>query len=125
MERVLGIGGFFFASADPEALQRWYEDHLGVDSPPQTYDEPSWRQSGGPTVFAAMGNDTAHLQGRPYALNFRVTDLDAMATQLRGAGIEVVVDPETYPNGRFAELHDPDGNPVQLWEVAGEGVTGS
>lgn len=120
MERVLGIGGFFFASADPEALQRWYANHLGVDSPPQSYDETPWRQAEGPTVFAAMGSDTPHLQGRSYALNFRVADLEAMVTQVRNAGIEVAVDPETYPNGRFAEFQDPEGNSVQLWEVAGD-----
>ncbi len=31
-------------------------------------------------------------------------------------GIEVEVDPELYPNGRFAQLTDPEGNAVQLWE---------
>jgi predicted enzyme related to lactoylglutathione lyase len=25
-------------------------------------------------------------------------------------------DPETYPNGRFAWLADPEGNRIQLWE---------
>jgi glyoxylase I family protein len=35
--------------------------------------------------------------------------------QLRAAGIEVTVDPETYPNGRFARLNDPEGNPIELW----------
>jgi predicted enzyme related to lactoylglutathione lyase len=39
-----------------------------------------------------------------------------MAQQLRGAGIEVEIDPEDYPNGRFAHLADPEGNPIQLWE---------
>jgi len=24
-----------------------------------------------------------------------------------------------YPNGRFAHLHDPDGNSIELWEAAG------
>jgi hypothetical protein len=28
----------------------------------------------------------------------------------------VEVDPEVYPNGRFAALADPEGNPIQLWE---------
>ena len=42
-----------------------------------------------------------------------------MVDQLRAAGIEVEVDEELYPNGRFAHLHDPEGNPVQLWEPAG------
>jgi glyoxylase I family protein len=41
-----------------------------------------------------------------------------MVERLRHAGINVDVDPETYPNGRFASLHDPEGNPVQLWQAA-------
>ena len=49
-------------------------------------------------------------------INFRVADLDAMVAQLRAGGIEVTLDPESYPNGRFARLHDPAGNPVELWE---------
>ena len=47
-------------------------------------------------------------------------DLDAMVAQLRGKGIEVEVDPETYPNGRFASTKDPEGNPIQLWQEEGE-----
>jgi predicted enzyme related to lactoylglutathione lyase len=49
-------------------------------------------------------------------INFRVTDLDAMVPQLREAGITVEVDAQSYPNGRFARLHDPEGNPIELWE---------
>ena len=33
-------------------------------------------------------------------------------------------DPERYPNGRFANLHDPEGNPVQLWQPAGADLRG-
>ena len=60
--------------------------------------------------------------GRPeqmFMLNFRVKNMDAMVAQLRGAGIVVEVDPETYPNGRFALTHDPEGNPIQLWQPKG------
>jgi predicted enzyme related to lactoylglutathione lyase len=56
-------------------------------------------------------------------INFRVRDLDAMVSQLRRAGIDVQVDPESYPNGRFARLKDPEGNPVQLWESRQPGET--
>ena len=52
-------------------------------------------------------------------VNFRVHDLEGLAAQLRGAGIEVTMDPETYPNGRFARIHDPEGNPIELWEPQG------
>jgi glyoxylase I family protein len=52
-------------------------------------------------------------------INFRVANLDAMAAQLRAAGISVEIDSDRYPNGRFARLHDPEGNPIELWEPAG------
>ena len=31
-------------------------------------------------------------------------------------GETVEVDPERYPNGRFATLRDPEGNGIQLWQ---------
>lgn len=120
METVTGIGGVFFRARDPEALTRWYADHLGVPPPPATYDDPDWQQQAGPTVFAAMAADSPHF-GRPeqsWALTFRVRDLDAMVDQLTAAGIAVGA-PESHPNGRFADLADPEGNPVQLWEPLG------
>jgi len=118
-ERVQGIGGFFFIARDAEALSDWYATNLGVTSPPPIYDDPVWTQQAGPTVFAPFGPEHAespHLGPSGWGLNFRVADLDAMVTQLRAAGIDVEVDAEIYPNGRFAQLTDPEDNPVQLWE---------
>ena len=54
--------------------------------------------------------------GQQWMVNFRVRDLDAMVAQLRAAGITVEFDPGAYLTGRFAQLADPDGNPIQLWE---------
>jgi predicted enzyme related to lactoylglutathione lyase len=54
-----------------------------------------------------------------WMVNFRVRDLDKMATQLRAAGIPVDVDPKVSPYGRFARIHDPEGNPIELWQPAG------
>jgi predicted enzyme related to lactoylglutathione lyase len=118
MERVQGIGGLFFRSRDPAALAAWYETHLGVTRTPTTYEETPWFQDAGPTVWGPFPADTDYF-GRPeqgWMVNFRVRDLDAMVRQLQAAGIEVKVDPETYPNGRFARLHDPEGNPIELWQ---------
>src|SRR5438477_8423509 len=30
MEKVTGIGGFFFRAKDPKTLGLWYEQHLGI-----------------------------------------------------------------------------------------------
>jgi hypothetical protein len=43
MERVQGIGGFFFRAKDPKKLAAWYEANLGVPSMPH-----NWRTSAGP-----------------------------------------------------------------------------
>lgn len=118
MEKVLGIGGLFFRSAEPDKLARWYAEHLGVDPVPTDYETPAWRQEGGSTVFAPFPAETDYFgdESRQWMINFRVGDLDAMIAQLEAAGVAVTRDPETYPNGRFARLHDPEGNPIELWE---------
>jgi len=117
-QRVTGIGGFFFRAEDPAALSRWYLDHLGIDPVPADYGERSWSQEAGPTVFAPFPRDTDYFgnTGKQWMINLRVADLEAMAAQLRAAGIEVKIDPEIYPNGRFARLYDPEGNPIELWQ---------
>jgi predicted enzyme related to lactoylglutathione lyase len=122
MTKVTGIGGLFFRAKDPAALAAWYETHLGIDPVPDDYDKQSWRQEAGPTMFAPFEETTDYF-GRPeqsFMINFRVADLDALVAELRGAGIDVEVDPDDYPNGRFARLADPEGNPIQLWQPAGK-----
>ena len=118
MERVTGIGGLFFRAKDPRALAAWYADHLGVSPMPAGYDQAPWEQQPGPTVFAPFPRDTDYFgdAAQTWMINFRVDDLDRMVTQLRDAGIDVSVDAQEYPNGRFARLHDPEGNPIELWE---------
>lgn len=117
-EKVLGIGGVFFRAKDPKALADWYEKNLGVTKVPTSYDGEPWKQEAGVTVFAPFKETTDYFD-RPtqqWMINFRVRDLDAMVRQLQAAGIDVKVNPETYPNGRFARLHDPEGNPIELWQ---------
>lgn len=121
MQRVNGIGGFFFRSSDSKALAQWYETHLGVLKTPMSYDEPCWQQKAGETVFAPFGppnHNSRYLGQAGWGINFRVDDLDAMVEQLRSSGIEVDVDTTPDPNGRFAQLSDPEGNAIQLWQPA-------
>ena len=118
MEKVTGIGGLFFRAHDPKALGSWYQQHLGVSLTPSSYEEPVWEQEAGPTVFAPFPETSGYFGDahKVWMVNFRVRDLDKMAAQLRTAGIEIKIDPKSYPNGRFARLHDPEGNPIELWQ---------
>jgi glyoxylase I family protein len=121
MEKVTGIGGLFFRARDPAALALWYQQHLGVSPTPTSYEEGPWVQEAGPTAFAPFPETTDYFGDvkRVWMVNFRVPDLDKMVKQLRTAGISVEIDPQYYPNGRFARLHDPEGNPVELWQPEG------
>ena len=117
MHKVLGIGGLFFKAENPERLAKWYETHLGISVVPTTYEQEPWQQEAGPTVFAPFKKDTTYF-GRPeqaWMINFRVADLAAMVAQLRATGV-TVAEPQSDPNGDFARLHDPEGNPIELWE---------
>jgi glyoxylase I family protein len=120
MEKVTGIGGLFFRAHDPTALGPWYQQHLGVSLTPSSYEEPVWQQEAGPTVFSPFPETSDYFADphKAWMVNFRVRDLDKMAAQLRAAGIVVKIDPKSYPNGRFARLHDPEENPIELWQAA-------
>lgn len=117
-EKVLGIGGFFFRAHDPASLAQWYQKNLGIALVPTSYGAEPWRQEAGPTAFAPFPDSTTYFgaRDRMWMINFRVRDLDAMVAQLRANGNTVKVDPTAYPNGRFARLQDPEGNPIELWE---------
>ncbi len=112
---VTGIGGVFFRATDPKALDAWYRTHFGVM--PEGY--TPWRQMEGPTMIVPFARDTDYFPpDRQWMLNLRVSDLDALLHRLREAGITVKTDPawDSPEAGRFARVHDPEGNPVELWE---------
>ncbi len=45
MEKVTGIGGFFFRAKDPKALALWYQQHLGILTIPTSSGATKWRPS--------------------------------------------------------------------------------
>jgi predicted enzyme related to lactoylglutathione lyase len=116
VERAVGIGGFFFRAADPEALAAWYEANLGIAS---FASGGSWEQQAGPTVFAPFPADTDYFgrADQQTMLNFRVTNLDAMLRQLRAGGAQVDDEVAEADFGRFGHAVDPEGNRFELWEV--------
>lgn len=122
---VLGMGGLFFRARDPEALSAWYLEHLGVgngcDSTGKDQPEPwSWRVSEGPVVFAPFKADSDYFAAdKQFMINLRVSEIDALLDTLRAAGIEVETRAEwdTPEVGRFARIHDPEGNAIELWEM--------
>jgi len=117
MKYITGIGGFMFRSENPAALKQWYIEVLGVD-----INEMVWMQDAGPTVLEPFPKDSDYYGvEKGWMLNFRVTDLQAFIKVLREKGVEVIEKDEwnSMPEvGTFARVHDPEGNPIELWQPA-------
>lgn len=119
MQKVDGIGGIFFRAKNPAQLAAWYLEHLGIDLVPTDGDTPPWMQGAGPTVFSPFAEDTDYFPAdRQFMVNFRVSDLDAMVSQLEAAGITISNRESMEGVGQFVRIHDPEGNPVELWQPA-------
>lgn len=121
--RVLGIGGIFFKSRDPDALRAWYRDHLGLavtewggvvfEPMPAS---PAGRQA--TTTWSIFPADTRYFEPgeSSFMINYRVDDLDGLLASLRAGGCAVDERIESSEYGRFGWVSDPEGNRLELWE---------
>lgn len=119
--KVLGIGGLFIRSPDPERLAAWYRETLGFTVTTAGNPDPqgnwTWVQEGGHTVVSIFPADSDYFASeRQVMLNLRVSGLDALVARLEGEGIAISHREAMEGVGSFARIHDSDGNPVELWE---------
>jgi len=121
--RVTGIGGIFFKAKNPGKLGAWYRKRLGI--PVENWGGWSfaWRdvrdaRRKGATVWSPFEADTDYFapSRKPFMLNFRVEDLDAVLAALRSEGVRVIPKIEESEFGRFGWILDPEGTKVELWE---------
>jgi catechol 2,3-dioxygenase-like lactoylglutathione lyase family enzyme len=117
MTQVSGVGGIFLRAADPEKLFAWYEKHLGLKRTEGGF----IFFSEGPremTILTFFPADTKYFGSaeQKAMVNLRVNNLDVLLDQLRSAGVTIDPRREDYEYGRFAWIHDLEGNRVELWE---------
>jgi catechol 2,3-dioxygenase-like lactoylglutathione lyase family enzyme len=123
MKRVVGIGGVFFKSQDPEKLRAWYKEHLGLEF--DAYggvsfscpDDEEQRKSA-QTIWTLFPSDTKYFapSTAPFMINYRVDNLAALLEQLKSEGVEVDERTEEADYGKFGWIMDPEGNRIELWE---------
>lgn len=121
---VLGLGGVFVKSSDPEASKAWYRDVLGLELDEHggftfRHGEAAARYGDGArTIFARFKADTEYFQPstQAFMINLLVDDLDALLERIKAHGVALIGEPESYDYGRFAWVMDPDGVKIELWE---------
>ena len=126
MNRVIGIGGVFFKSKDPETLRAWYQKHLGIDSEKWGavfhWDSPEIKAQNKEfaTAWNPFPENTKYYapSEKPFMINYIVEDLVKLVEVLETEGIELVGDMQDGDFGKFAWIMDPEGNKIELWQPA-------
>ena len=101
---------------DLDAARRWYVGHLGMRL---EFEVPGRRtvalqDDAGLTLF--LDEIVGDLAADGVVLTFQVDDVDDMHRRLAAAGVAFASPPAKRPWGYGAELHDPDGHLVLLWD---------
>jgi len=131
----VAYGGTFLATKDVPRLVAWYRA-LGVPIGDDGYgflaSEAREPDPARDVVFSIQParpglaeNPKQAIEEEPYGqrrvtLNLRVNSLDEVVAGLRARG-EPIAGPTDAGYGKFAWVHDPDGNVVEIWEPAREG----
>lgn len=104
------VGSLLLGTTRPEELRAWYQAALAPD---HQGDGPI--DLGGFLLVIDGRDDVGDASPEPgrMILNFHVDDFDAIAAQLRSAGVEWLVPVADRPAGRFGTFVDPDGNYLQ------------
>lgn len=122
MQKVTGIGGIFFKAANPQALQNWYRDMLGMDVTEWGGVIFDWQEPAdmppGRTIWSILPGDAPNFApGKAaFMINYRVADVHAMIAELRAKGAAVDDRVEESEFGVFGWVIDPEGNRIELWQ---------
>jgi predicted enzyme related to lactoylglutathione lyase len=118
MAHATGLGGVFLRAQSPKALYAWYAQHLGLTAGAGGIIIPAESQRA--VISIAFFSPTSEYfpSSQPAMLNFQVDDLDAILDRLIAAGVQVDPKRESFEYGRFGWFTDPEGNRVELWQLA-------
>src|ERR1041385_6621836 len=123
MNYVTGIGGIFFKANDPKKLAEWYRNHLGMEVEEwggvnfcenNPANQNPRRQAS--MVWSPFPADSDYFapSEKPFMINFRVTNLDALLAKLRDEGVTVDEKTDKSEFGYFGWAMDPEGNRIEL-----------
>jgi predicted enzyme related to lactoylglutathione lyase len=126
MKKVTGLGGVFFKSDNPKAMNEWYAKNLGL--PVSEYGITfEWRHlynqsKTGSTSWCTFPQDTEYFKpsAKPFMINYRVENIVALVDELKKDNVTIVDEIAEYDYGKFVHILDPEGNIIELWEPGNE-----
>ena len=118
---VRGIGGVFFKSKNPKALEKWYVENLGLTPDEAGYIYFRWSdlKKPGYTLWGPFAEDTSYFSPSKssWMINFVVSDIEEMVARLKSKNVKVdEKGVQETEEGKFAWVIDLEGNKIELWE---------
>jgi len=120
--KVIGIGGVFFFSDNPEETKAWYGKNLGLETneygstfkfrninKPEEINQLQW-------CPFKKGDEYFAPSKKEFMINYRVQHIEGLVKKLRENGTTILDSIETFDYGKFVHILDPEGNKIELWE---------
>jgi glyoxylase I family protein len=125
---VIGVHGVRYQVKDVVRAVAFYTDHVGFTLEHQQLPAFASVSLGGFTLLLSgpgasgsrpLPDGTRQEPGGWTRIVLRVNDLPARIDALAQAGVKFRNQMEVGPGGRQIQIEDPDGNPIELFEPAG------
>lgn len=120
--KVMGIGGIFFFSDNPNETREWYAKILGFDvnqwgstfefrnvKNPDEINQLQW------SPFKT-GSDYFSPSKKQFMVNYRVQNMEGLVRNLKTNGVTILDEIQTFEYGKFVHIMDSEGNKIELWE---------
>ncbi len=127
--KVVGIGGIFFKTKDPNKTKDWYQNHLGITTD-QYGSLFEFRNTHNPNEinylqWSPFKEDTDYFDpsDQEYMINYRVQNMEGLVDKLRSQGVTICDEIASYDYGKFVHILDGNGIKVELWEPVDEVFT--
>lgn len=120
--KVIGIGGIFFRSKNPQSIREWYGKNLGLAI--NEYGSPfEFRNANRPEEINYLNwnpfdENTEYFEPseKEFMINYRVQNIEGLVKKLEENGVTIVDKIEEFDYGKFVHIMDIEGNKIELWE---------
>ncbi len=120
--KVIGVGGIFFFSENPEKTKEWYHENLGLSTnqwgttfESRNLDKPEHIESLQWSPFQ-KNSDYFKPSQKEFMINYRVQNLEGLLKKLKENDVTILDEVATYEYGKFVHIMDAEGNKIELWE---------
>lgn len=120
---ITGVGGIFFYSENPQKMQDWYKNNLGLklnDWGSASFDT---RSINNPNKMAEMQwslfkkeSDYFAPSKKEFMINYTVQNIEGLVDQIQKNGGTLLDSVQSYDYGKFVHLMDNEENKIELWE---------